>query len=170
MRNLGFIFLTIFSFLNFYGQDTSVLKREPYKLSLAVDKDTFYEEEIQAVPYIFPNNSVQVYPGETIFIEVEQENGAIKKMTAVKENKDPQKTLVISFAQTTKNKAHESMMLKIKNPFSQTLKYKASIFLFKQKKWTPTDVYPIEPGLFGIEIWPDLITSIGVGDWSFQSK
>src|SRR6478609_124457 len=112
----------------FFGQD-SILKRRPYKLMVVVDQNTVYEEELKPYPYVFPNNSMQIYPGEKIFVEVEQENGVIKKISAVKENIDPAKTLVISFEQITENGKHHSMQLTIKNPFSQKLIYKTKIFL-----------------------------------------
>jgi hypothetical protein len=153
-----------------YGQDSTKLKRTPYKLTVVVDKETVYEEDIKANLYIFPDNTVQLYPGETIYIQVEQEKGIIKSMNAVKENISPNKTLIIAFSQTVTKGVHESMMLKVTNPFAQNLIYKAKIFILKQKKWVDTDVYPVEAGLSGFEIWPDIITSIGLGHWEFQTK
>ena len=153
-----------------YGQDTTKLNRTPYKLTLAVDKKTFYEEELKATPYVLPDNSVQLYPGETVYVEIEQENGVIKSVIAVKDNVKPERTLIISFSQNIKNKVHESMMLKVTNPFSQNLVYKATIFLLKQKKWVATDVYPVEAALSAFEIWPDPIISIALGKWTFQNK
>ena len=153
-----------------YGQDTTKLKRTPYKLTIVVDKETDYLEDLKSGLYVFPDNTAQLYPGETIYIEVKQEKGSIKSMNAVKENTNPNKTLIIAFSQTVSKGAHESMMLKVTNPFSQNLIYKAKIYILQQKKWVDTDVYPVEAGLVGFEIWPDIITSIGLGQWKFQSK
>ncbi|MEP7229061.1 MAG: hypothetical protein ABI691_02345 [Ginsengibacter sp.] len=153
-----------------YGQDTTQLIRPSYKLTVLVDKNSFYEEELKSTPYILPGKTVQIYPGETIFIEIEEDNGIIKSMTAVKEPVHPSKTLTISFIQGVKKKTHELMMLKVENPFPKNLIYKAKIFLLKQKKWVDTDVYPVGAGLSGYETWPDIITSIGLNDWQFQSK
>src|SRR6266446_2146379 len=146
-----------------YGQDITQLKRTPYKLIVAVDKNSSYEEEIKATPYVLPNKTIQLYPGETVYIEVEQVNGNIKNMTAVNKIKNPAITLTISFTQSVKKKVHESTMLKVINPFSIQLMYKAKIFLLNQKKWVDTDVYPVEPGLTAFETWQDIITSIGLG-------
>jgi len=154
-----------------YGQDSSaLLKRTPYKLTVAVDKNTLYEEDIKATPFVLPDNTVQIYPGETIYIEVEKEDGVIKKMTAVTENTHPEKTLVLSFTQSVKKKVHEMMMLSVKNPFAEQLVYKATMFLLKQHKWADTDVYPVEPPLAGYETWPDIITSMALGGWQFKKK
>lgn len=35
-----------------HGQDTSLLKRSPYKLKIAVDKKTSYEEDLKEAPYV----------------------------------------------------------------------------------------------------------------------
>jgi hypothetical protein len=136
---------------------------------IVVDKNSVYEEELKPYPYLFPNNSTQIYPGEKIFIEVEQDNGVIKKMTAVKENINPKKTLTISFTQVTEKGVHKSMQLTIANPFAQKLFYKATIYIYNQQKWALTDVLPVQPGLLGIEIWPDIITSITLGNWEFKN-
>jgi hypothetical protein len=163
------IALLAFSFC-LYGQDGAQFKRTPYKLKVAVDKKSFYEEDLKETAFVLPDKTVQLYPGETIYIEVEQENGVIKNMTAVKEIKNPAITLTISFTQTAAKKVHEMMMLKIDNPFSSPLIYKASIFLFNQKKWVSTNVYPVMEGLSAYETWPDIITSIGLNSWAFQNK
>jgi hypothetical protein len=171
MRNLlihsiAFLTISVYS----YGQDTTQLKRIPYKLIVAVDKNTSYEEEIKATPYVLPNKTIQLYPGETVYIEVQQENGNIKSMTAVKEIKNPAITLTISFTQTARKNIHEMTMLKVVNPFSTQLTYKAKIFLLNPKKWVDTNVYPVEAGLSAFETWPDIITSIGLGDWVFKTN
>jgi len=152
------------------GQDTAIIRRTPYKLTLAVDKKSFYEEEIKATPYVLPNNTVQLYPGETVFIEIEQEDGIIKSLVAVEQNIHPDKTLIINFSQTANKKIHENTMLKIQNPFKQSLLYIAKIFFLHHRKWVDTNVYPVEAGLASIEIWPDVIISIVLEKWEFKSS
>jgi len=153
-----------------FGQDSSQLKRTPYKLSLPVDKNSIYEEDIKATPYVLPDKTVQIYPGETIYVEVRQDSGKIISMTAVKEIKDPTLTLTIKLIQSVKKKVHEMTMLEIHNPFASRLNYKAFMFLLRQKKWVETNVYPVEPGLSGFETWPDVIVSLGLGDWTFSAR
>jgi hypothetical protein len=153
-----------------HAQDTTRLKRPAYTLRVAVDNQTFYEQNIKSTPYLLPDTAIQLYPGETVYIEVNQENGVIKKMIAVPEIKDSAKTITISFWQETKGKVHSLMMLKVINPFPYQFLYKARIYLLTQKKWVGTDVYPVEPSLSGYETWPDIITSIALNGWKFQSK
>lgn len=153
-----------------YGQDTAQLRRTPYKLVVVADKNTAYEEEIKATPYVLPDKTIQLYPGETVYIEVHQENGNIKSMKAVNEIKNPAITLTISLTQSIKKEAHELIMLKVTNPFSTQLIYQAKIFLLTHNKWVDTDVLPVEPGLSSFETWPDIITSIGLGNWTFKTN
>ena len=153
-----------------FAQDTILLKRVPYKLTVPVDKNSSYEEQIKATAYVLPDKSVQLYPGETVYIEVEQENGIIKSVRAVKENKNPSITVIISFTQMVNNKVNKLSMLKITNPFQNQLVYKARIFLLQQKRWIDTNVYPVGAELSGYETWPNIITSIWLGNWTFQSK
>jgi hypothetical protein len=153
-----------------FGQDSTQLKRTPYKLTVAVDKKTTYEEDIKATPYVLPNKAIQLYPGETVFIEIEQENGVIKSVTAVDKNINPSKTLKISFTQSVKKKVHELSMLSIENPFPQDLVYTSKIFLLQQHRWVNTNVYPVRAKLSAFETWPDVIISIALGNWEFKTQ
>jgi hypothetical protein len=139
------------------AQDTAQFKRKPYKLSIPVDKTSVYEQDLPEGRYVNPDNSVQLYPGESVFVEVIQENGIIKRFTAVKENKHPENTIRINFTQNVKDGVHESMMLMIKNPFKQQLVYDAIIFVMNSNKWAKTDVLSVQPELMGIETWPNVI-------------
>ncbi len=167
-------YLTLIMLLSFAqfvtAQDTLGLRRPAYKLNVAVDKETFYEDNIISTPYILPDTSIQLYPGETIYVEVIEENGVIKKMTAVPVIKDPAKTITINFSQEKKGKVHELMMLKIENPFPYQLIYKALVFPFPQKRWLKTDVLPVEPRLSAYESWPNIIISIALRGWTFQHE
>ena len=155
---------------NSTGQDSAILKRTPYTLRIDVDNINFYEDQIGATPYVFPNNGMQIYPGETIYVEVEQDKGVIKSMKAVKKINNPKTTLTITFSQKSENNIHQMMMLKIQNPFPKNLTYDAKMFLLKQNKWFDTDVYPVMAGLSAFETWPDIIISLGLGSWKFTDK
>lgn len=162
--------LTLGWALSALGQDSTQLKRAAYKLMVAVDKKTVYGEDIKVTPYVLPNKVVQLYPGETIYLEIEQKDGEITSVTAVEKIKNPDKTVTISFSQTTNKKVHEMMILKLVNPFPVDLIYKSKIFLLKQNRWVDTNVLPVKTKLSAFETWPDIITSIAIGDWAFKSN
>jgi hypothetical protein len=137
-------------------------------LTLAVDKKSFYEENIPSTAFVLPNRTIQIYPGEVIYVEIDQENGIIKNMRAVPEIKDSSKTMILSFIQVTENKIPQQMILKITNLLSWNLTYDASMFLMNQKRWVKTEVYPVKAGLQGFETWPDIIVSLGLGNWKLE--
>jgi|GEM_PF-483115 len=149
-------------------ENSAKTSRKDFKLTLAVDEDNFYESNIQAGPYIVGPDVLQIYPGENVFMEVEQEHGVIKSLKVVTENKNPAKTVEISFKQNTEGRKHQTMMLTIKNPFDVSLKYRASIFLMKQDKWKPTSVMPVMAGISSNEMWPDIIVTIALDQWQFS--
>lgn len=152
------------------SQDTTVLKRTPYTLKIKVDKENFYEDQIEATPYVFPNNGMQIYPGETIYVEVVEENGIIKSMKAVKEKTNPNTTLTLKFSQICEKNIHQVMMLEVQNPFPKNVTYEAKMFLLRDKKWVNTSIYPVMAGLSGIETWTDIIISLGLDNWKFIDK
>ena len=168
MKQILFLVLASLTLsLNSKGQDTTVLKRTPYTLRIAVDKKNFYEDQIGATPYVFPNNGMQIYPGETIYVEVVEENGIIKSMKAVKEITKPKTTLTIKFSQKSEKKIHQMMMLEVQNPFPKNLTYEAKMFLLSNNKWVNTSIYPVLAGLSGFETWTDIIISLGLSNWKF---
>lgn len=151
-----------------FGQTNDLPQRDAFQLNIAVDDTSFYNAEIKASAYILPDNTIQLYPGETIFVEVELTKNEIKSMKTIKENLHPEKTLIISFSQQTEGKVHKGMLLKIENPFKKQLEYKATIFLMKYNKWAPTNVLPIQQKLSSFETWPDIIVTIALTGWKFK--
>ena len=151
-----------------FGQTNDLPQRDAFKLNIAVDETNFYNADIKASSYVLPDKTIQLYPGENIFVEVELKKNEIISMKTVKENLHPEKTLIISFSQQTEGKIHKGMMLKIENPFDLKLEYKANMFLMKYNKWAPTDVLPVQPKLSSFETWSDLIVTIGLTGWEFK--
>ncbi|MHA4845894.1 hypothetical protein ACX0G7_17090 [Flavitalea antarctica] len=164
--------LTAITFLllatSVYAQDLFPLKRKPYVLKVEVDKKTTYEESLPEQNYVLPDLTVQLYPGETVYIEIEQENRVVKNVRAVTENKFPEKTLIMSLSQVSKKKVHQAMMLKIYNPFGYALKYDAKTYLLNYKNWVNARVLPVQPGLTSFETWPEIVISAAVGNLSFE--
>ena len=151
-----------------FAQDTTELRRIAHKQSLAVDNNSILEQQVPGSPYVFPDKTIQIYPGETIYIEISLNNTEITGFKAVKEIKDSSHTMIINFKQISENGVHKRMILTINNPFGKKLLYHALMSTLGNKSWTETDVLPVEPKLSGIEMWPDVILSLGLGHWKFQ--
>jgi hypothetical protein len=167
MKELISICLLILT-LNLAAQENNErLSRDSSVLAMPVDDGSFFESRIPASPFIVGPKILQLFPGETVFIEIEQSNGIITDIKSVKENKNPDKTLEISFIQNAEGKKHSNMTLKLKNPFKKDLSYEATIRLMKTGKWVKTSIIPVKAGLMGFEIWPDVIISIALNEWKF---
>jgi hypothetical protein len=160
----------LFSFLTVFGQNENDLpQRQPYKLKLPVDKNFVYEMDVPESPYVVNRNIVQIYPGETIYLEAETSSDTLV-LTSVKEIKYPEKTIVISCTQTVNKGKHERIILKVTNPFDKPLLYSATMFLMKTNKWVQTDVLPVEPKIASFEMWPDIVVTFGLSDWRLSKK
>jgi hypothetical protein len=162
--------LTLFAFficINSYAQNDAP-KRSAFTLKLPVDGKQFYEQEVQESPYFVKEKVLQIYTGEKLFIEVETLGNKITAMKVVKNNVNPTKTIEIELKQEVKDRASESLMLKIKNPLKKTLKYKAMMFIVGQDKWIPTNVLPIASELSSFELWNDIIITMVLTDWTLK--
>ena len=167
MKKYLYFCLLLLSF-NVYAQDENDRPlRDSFTLSMPVEKNSYYESHINSSPFIVGPNILQLFPGETVFLEIEHKNGKITNIKSVKENKNPDRTVEIKFYQNANGNTHVSMMLKVKNPFKQNLLYDAAIRLMKSEKWVETSIIPVSAGLFGIEMWPDVIVSIALHEWRF---
>ena len=159
--------LILLSFNVFAQKDNERPARDSFRLSMPVGNDTYYESSIPASPFIVGPKVLQLFPGETVLLEIEEKDGLISNIKTVKENRNPDRTIEISFAQNSDGKAHSNMMLMVKNPFKRDFMYNAIIRLMKPDKWVKTSIIPVKSGLFGIETWPDVIVSIALSDWRF---
>ncbi len=168
MKSILYILSLLCSVNICLAQSNDLPKRDAFDLVIPVSDSAFYNAHIDASSYVLPDNTIQLYPGETIYVEIELKKKKILSMKTVKENIHPEKTIKISFSQTTEGKVHQLMMLHIENPFDLTLDYKATIFLMAYGKWAPTTVVPVWPKKSAYETWPDVLVTIALSDWSFK--
>ena len=162
---LTLILSLTYGFSNAQNEKTN---REEFTLKLPVDGEQFYEQKVENSPYFVKENTLQIYPGEKLFIEVEVNKKEIISMKVVKENLNPNKTIEVELTQNTKDRKNESMMLKIVNPFKKDLEYKAMMFIVGHDKWINTNVLPVMSKLTGYETWTDVIITLVLSDWKLK--
>jgi hypothetical protein len=149
------------------GQDTTAANRTAYRLVLAIADAAVYKLDVKAGPYLDSNNTLQLFPGETVFIEVEKNGSTITAMKAVRKNFNPGKTLVINFRQVTEGTFHKRMQLDIENPFDENLYCSAMMGIILRKKWEMTVVPPVPAKAACRQIWPQVVVSIMLNGWVF---
>ncbi len=150
--------------------------RKAFTLTIVVSKDTLYEDNVPKTPYLVntseDKNILQLYPGESIYLEVQEiQNDSIKKMSVVKENLNPAKTIQVTFLQAIEKGEHRSMILKISNPFPKKVGFNALILPLRMGKWEETSVNMVGPKQMDFETtWDEIIVSIGLEDWIFKDE
>jgi hypothetical protein len=143
-------------------------KRDEFTLKLPVDGEQYYEQKVESSPYFVKEKVLQIYPGEKLFIEVENDKKEITSMKVVKDNLNPEKTIEIEFTQTVKDRKSEMMMLKIVNPFKKDLEYKVMMYIVGHNKWISTSVLPVKATLSSYETWPDVIITLVLTEWKLK--
>jgi len=163
------ILLTFFlPFFISFCQSNDLLTRRAFTLKLPIDKIHFYQAEISPSNFILPNNTIQIYPGEKLYIEINVKRNKIVDMKSVREIKDSTKTIVISLAHVENDSIYSRTVLDVQNPFKKDLIYIARMYLMKYNKWVPTDVYPVRSKLHSIEMWPEVIVTMALTGWEFK--
>ena len=168
MKKILFMIFFIITSTLIYSNENIVIERSSFVLELSVDENSYYTFTIPQSPYILDDFSVQIFPGETLFIEVDVVDDIVEKLTVVKEIINKNKTIIIEFNQITNKenaRIHELMMLKIINPFKENLEYKADIYLTQYHRWVYTSTIPVRAGLTSYESWPDIILTIVLYDF-----
>lgn len=155
------------SFVLTYAQNDKP-EREGFTLKLPVDGKQYYEEEVASGPYFVKEKMLQIYPGETLFIEVELEKKEITSMKVVSENVNPDKTIEVEFTQSAKDGKSEFMMLSVSNPFKKDLEYKAMMYLVGEGQWMETNVLPVRAKISGVELWNDVIITLALSEWKLN--
>lgn len=165
IKTIAFFFGFIIA--NFcYGQQEF---RENFTLKLPVDSVRYYQQEVKKSPYFVKENTLQIYPGEHLFIEADVKEGKLGSMKVVKENVNPSKTIEIEFSQDVENRKHKGMMLQVSNPFDKNLLYDAMMYTVGKSQWVETSILPVKPKLIGFELWNDVIITLVLHDWRLQN-
>ena len=126
--------------------------REDGIIQLHINEKRVYKKSIATSPYIIDNESIQIYPSETINIEATIKNGKIDNLKPVKNVKHPDKTIIVSFQQKLVNNKY-NMVMTIKNPFSQSLIFKSKVSNIKGEKWSKTKRTLVKPYQTIIKSW-----------------
>ncbi|MBI2381471.1 MAG: hypothetical protein HYV16_12025 [Gammaproteobacteria bacterium] len=98
---------------------------------------------------VVQDGSVTVLPGEELFLEAEVLGGKLAGLKAVERNRNPGRTLVLKFQQVDKGL---DMVLTVRNPFAQTLKYQL-IADDGAGKLSNSPSCPVKPGDTTYETW-----------------
>ncbi|AWA31089.1 hypothetical protein HYN48_13885 [Flavobacterium magnum] len=142
--------------------------RKAFKLEIAANETQQYVSDIDESPYFVKDKVLQIYCGESVFIECEITADSISSMKVVEKNVNPKKTIEIKFHQENEDRKNIISMLEVKNPFNKDLIYEAIMLTPASKKWNSTSIIPVRANLVSFETWPHPIISLALMNWQFK--
>jgi hypothetical protein len=116
---------------------------------------------------ILHNNLVAIYPGEQVFIEVEQSPEGLRLIRAVSEIQNPGITLSFRLHQEG---ANPETYLEVNNPLPVPIKFRMGMMVPDSADIYATSSCPVMAGLASYEQWPHPIFQLLVTDARILSE
>lgn len=138
------------------------LCRPPQTIRLIRDDGSAFESSFDVENPIVHKGWVSIFPGETLFVEADRDENRLVNLRAVKQVRDPSRTLEFKFWQ---DKGKPDMFLKVNNPFPKTVKYHAVMMLLESDKLYKTSSCPVVAGKIAYERWPHAIFELLLFDF-----
>lgn len=150
------------------GSETNLVFREPFTLTLRVDKEHVYEERYdRKIPFV-ADNDVYLFSGESFGLELGVTNGEIATVTYLKEKAGAD--VEVEFKQEIGKDQDPMMMLVLKSNIKQVLYIDALMTVPERKGIYKTSILPLQPGLMGFESWPHPIVQLVLRNLRFKES
>jgi hypothetical protein len=140
--------------------------RSPFSLRLAVDKDHYYEQKFDKVPYV-ADNDVYLFAGDAFGINLVVADG---KVTGIVYQPDTKKADVLLRFSQEKSKSGNMMMLVVQSKLKQKLFYEALMTVPQKDGIYKTNMLPVEAGLVSYESWPHPIVQLVLKNFRFSES
>ena len=141
--------------------------RNPFTLKLHIDKEHYYEERFDKIPYV-EQNDVHLFAGESFGIKVVSTGDETSRVTY---QPDAAKADVELIFQQDKMKDDKAMMrLIIHNKLKRTLFLDALMTVPGSKEIHKTTILPVPAGLSDYESWPHPIVQLVLRNFRFSEK
>lgn len=139
----------------------TVYCRAPH-VQLRVDEQRRLEQRGESpLPVLLPNGWVTVYPGESVYLEVEVREGELKLLRAVPKPEKPETTLVLKFEQMADK---TDMMLTVTNPLPVDVRFSMGFMSIDSSRIVATSSCPVYAGKALFEHWPHPIFQLFLAD------
>lgn len=139
--------------------------RKNVKIALKKDDGSDFKKTLKLAPPVVYNQSVTIFPGETIRLETGEGPDGFKDLKAVSKVEHPERTITIIFGQERKPGAKPVMALTIANPFGAPLSYAALIAQGEQPAISGADTCPAAVQAASRQEWPGLVTEVLVSNF-----
>jgi hypothetical protein len=140
-----------------HEQTPKVEMRAPFVLTLHLDKEHYYEENIGEMPYVY-ENGIYLMKEDNFGVSLDIDGG---KVRAVSYQPDLKKAdMAFEFRQDVGADGSSMMMLIIRNRTTYSLQMNALMTVPGEKGQFETSIIPIQPGLTNYESWPHPIAKL----------
>ena len=140
-----------------------VAMRAPFTLTLHVDREHYYEENIGEMPYVY-QGGIYLMKGDNFGVSVTIRG---HKITAIAYQPDLDKAdIAFEFSQKVDSDRSAMMILIIRNRTSHQLNMRALMTVPGEKGTIETSIIPIQAGLTNFESWPHAIVKLLLHDLS----
>ena len=113
------------------------------------------------------SDEIKLFPGDQILVEATLNGNQLTDFKRVSTISDSSRTIVFRFSYE-KFGSDLASQLRVDNPFSNTLEYKAKIRTEPWRMYSGTSIMPVIRKVYGIEIWPYKIESIILYDFTLR--
>ena len=141
--------------------------REPFTLKLRVDKQHYYEQHFDKVPYV---------AGSDVYLFVDDHFGVnltdtkAEFLTVTYQPNMGKADVLFSLTQETDGKGNPFMMLSVQNKLHRGFSYDALITVPTKKEIVETHVLPVEALLSNFESWPHPIVQLVLRNFRFSDS
>lgn len=142
--------------------------RDPFTLTLAIDKERQYEQEIEALPYVH-NDIVYLFKGEIVGISLSDGKDG---HPAVSYCDDIDKADVLFRFSQRQDKKDETltMLLAIDSRLEKELFMDGILVVPQKERVFETTLLPLKPGTTNYESWPHPIVQLAIRNLRFQEE
>ncbi len=141
--------------------------REPFTLKLRVDKEHYYEQHFDKVPYV---------AGSDVYLFVDDHFGVnltdtkAEFLTVTYQPDGGKADILFSFTQEIDGKGNIFMMLSVQNKLNHGFSYDALMTVPTRKEILDTHVLPVEARLSNYESWPHPIVQLVLRNFRFSDS
>jgi hypothetical protein len=139
--------------------------REPFTLKLRVDKDHYYEQHFDKVPYV-ADNDVYIFLGDHFGINLTDTKAEF--LTVTFQPDTAKADVQFGFTQEKGPKDMVMMLLTVQNKVNRRFSYEALMTVPGKKEILNTHVLPVEARLISFESWPHPIVQLVLRNFRFS--
>lgn len=160
------IIIVVFLFpLSAMGADVTF--REPFTLKLHVDKEHYYEEKFDKIPYVNVG-VVYLFKGDSFGVKLKLVGDTITEVVYVPAGQHAD--ITFEFSQERMSDSPAIMLLKINNHTKNKIFMDALMTVPGKKRIFKTTILPLEAGLPSYESWPHAIVQLALKDFRTQPR